>query len=77
MASARDDGDKTVLLLTSSEDNHNQSSLRSAHTWRPHGWGRGFLREGAFLAPSLRPNTLRMLVCSFRPGSLFSDSTWV
>ena len=30
VASARDDGDKTVLLLTLSEDDHNQSSLRSA-----------------------------------------------
>jgi hypothetical protein len=30
VASARNDGDKTVLLLTVSEDDHNQSSLRSA-----------------------------------------------
>ena len=30
VASVRDDGDKTVLLLTLSEDDHNQSSLRSA-----------------------------------------------
>jgi len=36
VAKPRDDGDKTVLLLTVSEDIHNQSSLRSA-AWRRRG----------------------------------------
>ena len=40
---ARDDGDKTVLLLTP-DDNHNQTSLRSASGR----WGGGHLVVGAF-----------------------------